>query len=212
MKLPTPKQLGAALRKWREDRGKTGPEISQESEHLSKKAFAPLQVVRWEGGKQSFSYKRLVEDILPAYEIHDFDTFLDSCRCPSLDDVTVIPANSFTRSEIREGVRDFYVTKAFLEKSQHRTRIDRVVFSAGKQNTTDWGNHNGHEFVLVLKGVVTCEFAVNKRDCRQPHTLTTGMAVVFPSSIFHRFANASDTEEAVLVVAKPTNGRTADKD
>lgn len=213
MILPSPEQLGLALKKWRRDHGGSSQKkIAKESEEHSKNSFTHQQVGRWENATQTFTYKQLVEDILPAYQILDFDTFLDFCRGPSVEDVTFISADQFTPGHLSEGVDDFFVARPFLEKRQHRTRIDKVIFRPGKTNVTKWGCHNGHEFVLVVKGAVVCEFAVNKKDTPLTRTLTTDMAVVFTSSLFHRFGNASDTDDAVLVVAKPTNGRTADKD
>lgn len=172
MRLPSPRELGDALRKWREDRGLTELEIAKSSERRSAKKFGPLQVGRWENSKQAFTYKRLIEDILPAYQIPNFDTFLDFCRPPSIEDVTVIEAGQFTPARLSDGVTDYFVAKPFLEKGQHRTRIDRVVFAPGKSNITTWGRHEGHEFVLVLEGAVDCEFAVDEDAPRKRHSLT----------------------------------------
>src|ERR1043165_8740306 len=96
MILPSPKQIGSALQQWRAVHGGLKQkDIAKRSVQLGKK-LKTQQVGRWERGDQPFTYKQLVEVILPAYEIPDWDTFLDSCRDPSLKDVTVIAAKQFT--------------------------------------------------------------------------------------------------------------------
>ena len=100
-----------------------------------------------------------------------------------------------------------FVAEDFL--GEHRTRIDRVEFQAGTNSVTRWNNHDGHEFVLILKGTVECEFAVGKNDARIQHTLSSGDAIAFPSGLYHRFWNASAEQEAMLVAAKPSNSRSA---
>lgn len=135
---------------------------------------------------------------------------MDFCRVPSLEDITLISAEQFTSGHLSEGVEDRFVAHSYLKRREHRTHIDTVIFGPGKKNATPWGHHNGHEFVLVLKGKIFCEFAVEKHEKGKHFFLETGMAIVFPSSLYHIFGNTSDSEEAILVVGKPTYGRPAE--
>ncbi|MBU6402071.1 MAG: hypothetical protein KGS61_17270, partial [Verrucomicrobia bacterium] len=76
---------------------------------------------------------------------------------------------------------------------------------------TPWGRHDGHEFVFVARGQVFCEFATSKDGERKRYSLERGMAIAFHSALFHSFCNASDSEEAELVAAKPSHSDTAAK-
>jgi quercetin dioxygenase-like cupin family protein len=144
----------------------------------------------------------LQQDILPSYHVDDFDLFVDFCKLPSLNDVTVIKEREFSRSPIADGAIDQYLDKGFLKA--HRTRIDKVTFGPGTDQSTRWGRHDGHEFVLVLKGSVNCEFALDSGAEKKTFTIEAGDAVAFPSALFHRFVNASTSESAELVAARPS--------
>jgi len=209
MQLPDPIQMGASLRRWRESIGFTAKKVADESRAKAKKPFGQAQVNKWEKGTQTFTYRRLIQDIFPSYRIDDIDVFIDFCRHPGLEDVTVIKAEEFTRSPIADGAIDQYLNRGFLKS--HRTRIDKVTFPKGKAPGTSWGSHDGHEFVLVLRGAVTCEFAVEVSGEKLIRTIAAGDAVAFPSALYHKFFNASETEEAELVAARPSRSGTADK-
>jgi hypothetical protein len=198
MRLPDHKSIGAGLRRWRGSHNWTATDVAKQSDNK----FKSGQVTKWENGKSSFSYKKLVEVILPAYEIDDFDVFVDFCHPPSLTDIAVINTVDFTKSPIAPGTVAEYLTAGFLK--DHRTRIDRVTFAANASEPTPWGRHDGHEFLLVLKGAVVCEFADREHDERKKYTLTTGMAVAFPSSLFHQVSNANKSEAAEIVAARPS--------
>ena len=204
MRLPNEAEIGSGLRRWRDLHGWSAKHVAQESKRRGKQEFSEGRVNKWEKGRTSFTYKQLEESILPAYRIDDFDIFVDFCRPPSLDDVTEIDAKSFTASPIAlDGAIDQYLNKGFLKA--HRTRIDKVTFRQGKGQTTPWGAHDGHEFVLVLQGSVNCEFAVTADGPRKSYTISEGGAIAFPSALFHKFSNASDSEPAVLVAARPSH-------
>jgi hypothetical protein len=207
MQLPPPELLRAGLRRWRDSRGWTAHIVAQRSKQHSKNPFVRRQVNKWESGDSRLDYATLVNDILPAYQIEDFDTFVDYCRQPSLNDVVVIQASEFGHNPMAPGTVSHAVARAFLK--EHRTRIDRVTFAAGAPESTSWAPHLGHEFVLVLKGTIKCEFAVGEFDDRREVTLTDGMAVVFNSALFHRFSNGDNSRDAEIVVAKPTHAGTA---
>lgn len=176
---------------------------------VSKNPFKARQVTAWESGSTGLDYRRLVEDVLPAYRIDDFDTFIDYCIPPTLADITVIEDAHFGAIPIAPGITNKAVGLGFL--NNHRTRIDRVEFSGkAPAEPTSWAPHNGHEFVLVLEGSVVCELAANEHDTeRFTRTLTEGQAIAFHSGLYHRFSNASETNRAKLVAAKPSHSRTA---
>lgn len=208
MKLPSYIEIRAGLRRWRDAHGLTARDVAVASKERSQTPFRHGQVAKWETGSTGIDYRRLCEDILPAYGIEDFDTFIDYCQLPSMDDITVIEAADFARNPILHETICWFVRPNFLKN--HRTRIDRVSFLPGKAKPTPWGAHYGHEFVLVLEGAVKCEFAMQPTGPRQTYTLTKGMAIAFHSQVFHCFYNDSETATAELVVAKPTHGGTAD--
>jgi quercetin dioxygenase-like cupin family protein len=203
MHLPPEKVLAEGLKRWRTTMLRwTAENVAMESKRKATKAFGKNQVAKWENGTSRLPYKRLVEDILPSYHIDDVDVFIDFCLPPSLDDVTVIKANDFTTSPIADGAIDQYLNTGFLKS--HRTRIDKVTFQPGRTQSTPWGPHDGHEFVLVLRGEVVCEFAVQDSGDKKEFKIAAGSAIAFPSALYHRFYNASDSEGAELVAARPS--------
>jgi mannose-6-phosphate isomerase-like protein (cupin superfamily) len=206
MQLPTSEQLRIGLRRWRELRNKTASDVATESRR-GNNAFSSGRVTKWESGKTGINYKRLVEDILPAYQIEDFDTFIDFCLPPSIDDITVFAEKDFGNNPIVPGIAVQSVSVGYLNK--HRTRLDRVMFEPGKKQQTSWAPHIGHEFLFVQKGAIVCEFAVEERGQKKTVVIKAGMAVAFPSALFHSCYNNSDTESAELMVAKPSYSGTA---
>lgn len=202
MKIPGQKELGDALRRWREQVGRPVDEIAMQCGVQAK------QIGKWEKGTVAFTYKQLVEKILPAYRVEDFDLFIDFCGKPTLADVVIIPADHFTPFHITDHTIDYIVATDLVERT--RTRIDRIKFGPGTNQVTRWGAHGGHEFVLVLQGSVTCHFAEdNDVEHAKPYRLEAGMAISFPSRLFHKFANASESEGAELVAAKPSRSGVA---
>lgn len=196
MKLPDQNQLGEALRRWRQRKELDVETIAKRCERET------AQIKRWEKGEAAFTYQQLVEDIFPAYEVEDFDLFYDFCGKPKLSDVVLLKAQDFTPLSISERSIDIFTASAKLKNI--RTRIDRIKFAPGKDQVTHWGPHAGHEFVYVLKGnVVCCVSEGRDENGAERHELTAGMAIAFPSRLFHKFVNNSD-EEAELVAAKPS--------
>ena len=209
MRLPSDEIFRAGLKRWRTMHNMTAEHVAAESrrKELGIRSFRRAQVNSWENGLTRISYTALVEQILPAYHIEDFDTFIDFCRVPSCDDITVINKDDFGKNPIAPGTIARSIGIDFL--GNHRTRIDRVTFSPGTKKPTRWAPHDGHEFVVVLKGSVTCEFAVEEHGEIKAFTLDTDMAIMFPSALYHRFYNASNDVEAELVAAKPSFSGTA---
>jgi hypothetical protein len=206
MQLPTQEQLGIGLRRWRELRNETARDVAAESKG-GNNPFRATHVTKWETGKGSFSYKRLVEDILPAYHISDFDTFIDFCLPPSLEQISVFTETDFGNNPIVRGIVVRSVSVGYL--NQHRTRLDSVTFAPGQKPQTAWAAHAGHEFLFVQKGAIVCEFAMKEKDDRKREVVKAGMAIAFPSSLFHSCSNYSDSEPAELMVAKPSYSEAA---
>jgi hypothetical protein len=203
MKLPTNQELGAGLRRWREETNhQKTVKIMAEKLRKSGKNVTMAKIASWERGK-SFNYERLVKTVLPTYKIEDVDIFLDYCRVPRVSEIAVIEAIKFLPSLLEIGIESKHVNPDCL--GENRTRIDVVSLKARTTSGTPWTRHDGHEFVLVLIGKVACEFAEESDGERTLHTLTKGMAIAFNSGLYHRFLNPFD-EDAEVVAAKPTFG------
>lgn len=204
MQLPSTSELVHALIRLRNSKGWEQKDIAKRSHTSGGKPLTEDDVGHFERQKTQLNYDRLVKDILPAYGVADFDTFLDFCRGPSLADIRIIQTDDFSSSRITKGILDLHVSPDVLGPS--RTRIDWITLEPGSE--TSWGAHDGHEFVLVLVGTVKCEFASEEKGPRQEHMLTRGMAVAFPGALFHRFLNPAQ-KPAKVVSGRPAHSGTA---
>ena len=159
--------------------------------------FTEQQASKWEHAQTSFTYEQLVDDILPAYKVADFDVFLDFCHHPTVSEVTHV--TQFVPDIIGEGAHVTFARPTFL--AGHRTRIDIVTLDPNASTT--WKAHNGHEFVYVLDGEVVCEFAENLAGERHRQQVPKGTAIAFHSGLFHIFRN-NGKKKALLVAARPS--------
>ncbi len=201
VKFPDVSTIQNTLKRWREDRGLSKAEVVRQGQKLSRNSFEPAEVTRWEQGKTNFTYKRLVEDICPAYGITDIDIFLDFSYRPTISDVVCVRAKD---RSVHNGLfgQCLLVAPDFLKNN--RTRVD---FLELPPNTiTPWDHHQGHEYVYLITGKkVWCEFSEDreKKINFKRFELNPKDGIAFPSAIFHCFGNAG-TRPAQLFVARPT--------
>lgn len=197
MKFPDLSTFGKALGRWREMKRLKPEEVAKNSETLSRKSFGVQQVRKWESGRQGFPFKRLAEDIFPAYAIDDWDSFLDLCIDPDLEEIVPIKQSQ------REMKSSIYTNAHFTPPEilgNIRTRVD--VLRIPPRGKTYWKQHKGHEFVLVMEGAVWCEFAKQEDGERKRYDLDKGDAIAFPGALYHQFGNQNGTE-SLLVVGRP---------
>jgi mannose-6-phosphate isomerase-like protein (cupin superfamily) len=194
-------RIGAALIAWREAHKLTAADVVAKSKLASKKPVASSTISEIEKHGSGFSYKRLVEDILPAYgidDIGDFDLFLDYCVNSSLD--TIVHIKDKDRGEVPfRGTREYLTNPDAL--LGNRTRISVIEVEPGQ--STLWQRHEGHEYLMISKGTVFAEFAETLEGTKKTFTLKTYDAIAFPSALYHRFENRGSSL-AELIVARPT--------
>ena len=125
----------------------------------------------------------------------DVDLFLDYCLTPTLNDITI-----GTKKVI-----EIAGTKTIRSESEslgrNRTRLDYFKWSAGSESP--WGQHDGHEYLYVVKGHLEGQFAATDvpEPQRQVIQLEQGSGIAFPSRLFHRIIAKADSE---IAVARPT--------
>jgi quercetin dioxygenase-like cupin family protein len=209
VRFKSSKFLGPGLKSWREEVLKESLEdVVNRGKVRSKNAYADAQQFRrFENGTSFPTIDRLIEDILPAYNIQYFDAFFLghwSPRYHGLSEVRHLRAgDEISHQKQYGGTTRFGVGDAMF-CGQVPVRIDRFIVPRGTKSDTI--RHSGYNYLLVTKGEVSCELTEaetggkGKSKC---FDLKTGDALLFPTTLWHSI-KAVGNNDAEFVVAVPT--------
>lgn len=202
MNLLGGKELGRALKQWREARRLRQIDVVKRSKTVSKKPLKPSNLSNMENKGTGLSYKNLVENIFPAYQINDicdYDLFLDYCLAKSVESIAIVRSNERDSQTANPGTKELLIPPDMLKGNRARISIIEI----DRDRETVWQNHEGHEYLMIWKGQVTAEFSDSEDGEKKKYKMSEGDGVAFNSAIHHRFINSGD-RTAVMIVARPT--------
>ncbi len=204
MKLPRPRDLGEKLRVWREKKGLSVKDVVNKSKNsdVCQKPFAAGDVSKWETKKSLPTYRRLVRDIFPAYEIDDISEFLLEItpEYDSINDVIHITRDKISiKNDPELCTRSLYIDPHYIQK--YPLRVDFLYIESNK--CSEWRQHKGCEYLLVTKGQLNVMISESEDNINAiSYELNEGDAIAFSGHLFHKL-QVTKGERAKIVVGRP---------
>jgi len=219
--LPTAAEICGGLKRWRLDKKMDDVKVIHqkyseicEGENIGYVQF--LNILKGQGRKTGLRFNEIAP-LLKAHGIDDWDLFVDYCKDPKLLEPRFITGKEFSERKVTVGGYQEMVLMGVGSNllSHCRTRVDELKWPKG--HDTGWQRHDGHEYMLIVKGNVQCWFreymidSENERTEDPPGELWgyTGydrtrnpdkaFGVVFSAHLEHRFLNVGADSAEVLV-------------